>query len=125
MQPFCIRSQSSVVCGGKDIFYYPDLMVTCDSRDTNIYFKEFPKIIIEVLSETTERIDRHEKFQSYTQIETLQEYTLVAQNKIEVTIFRRSQNWKPEILRQPDRELRLDSMNFKTRLDAVYESVSV
>ena len=39
----------------KNIFYYPDLMVTCDPRDTNAYFKDFPKVIIEVLSESTER----------------------------------------------------------------------
>src|SRR3954464_8722789 len=45
-----------------DIFYYPDVMVACDPRDTDRYFKRFPKVVIEVLSEATERADRREKF---------------------------------------------------------------
>ena len=46
---------------GKHLFYYPDVMVTCEPRDTNAYFKEFPKVIVEVLSEATERTDRREQ----------------------------------------------------------------
>src|ERR1700678_3687060 len=37
----------------EDIFYYPDIMVTCDPRDTDPYCKCFPKVVIEVLSEST------------------------------------------------------------------------
>jgi len=61
-----------------EVFYYPDLMVTCDSRDTDRYFMRHPKVLIEVLSGETERTDRREKFFSYTSIETLEEYVLVA-----------------------------------------------
>ena len=50
---------------GEEIFYYPDVMVVCDARDTDRYFKRYPKVLIEVLSETTEAIDRREKFLSY------------------------------------------------------------
>ena len=108
-----------------DIFYYPDLMVTCDPRDTATHFKEFPSLIVEVISETTERIDRHEKLLNYTQLESLKEYVLIAQDRVEVTLFRRSQNWKPELLRDPDQELRLDSLDFKTRLETIYERVAI
>jgi len=47
-----------------DIFYYPDVMVACDPRDSDRYFKRFPKVVIEVLSPDTERTDRREKFLS-------------------------------------------------------------
>ena len=108
-----------------DIFYYPDVMVACDPRDTDRFFKRFPKVLIEVLSDTTERTDRREKFLSYTQIETLEEYVLVAQDKMEITVFRRAGQWQPEILRQPEQTLRLASLDFSLPLSAVYEGVKV
>jgi Uma2 family endonuclease len=108
-----------------DIFYYPDVMVVCDSRDTDRYFKRFPKVLVEVLSPDTERTDRGEKFVSYTQIETLEEYVLVAQDRMEVTIFRRSADWRPEVLRQAEQPLRLASIEFSLALSGVYEGLPV
>lgn len=105
--------------------YYPDVMVTCDPRDTDRYFSRFPKVLIEVLSPETERTDRREKFLSYTQIETLEEYVLVAQDKMEVTVFRRANKWQPEIANKPDLQLRLPSLDFALPLSAVYEGVKV
>ncbi len=65
-----------------DIFYYPDIMVTFDSRDTQFeYFKRYPSLIIEVLSPSTEALDRGDKFSDYQELDTLQEYVLVSQNK--------------------------------------------
>ena len=110
---------------GQDICYYPDVMVTWDPRDTNRYFKLYPKNLIEVLSETTEAIDRREKFLSYRQIDTLEEYVLVAQDKMEVTVFRRANDWLPEVLRETDRALSLPSLDFTLPLKRVYESVEV
>ncbi len=107
----------------EDIFNYPDLIVTCDPRDTERYFTKFPKVIIEVLSPDTERIDRREKFSSYTQIETLEEYILVAQDQMEVTVFRRAGNWRPVVANQPGQQLRLESLDFTLLLSAIYESV--
>src|SRR5258708_4789812 len=75
-----------------EYYYYPDLVVTCDKRDTHPRFVRFPKLIIEVLSESTERVDKREKFFAYTSIESLQEYVLVAQDSKEVTFFRRNNN---------------------------------
>jgi Uma2 family endonuclease len=109
----------------KHIFYYPDVMVVCDARDKNPFFKDFPKVIVEVLSESTERIDRGEKFWNYTQIETFEEYVLASQDKMEVTIFRRSQAWKPEVHRVPGQELHLASLNFKIPIQAIYEGVDL
>lgn len=108
-----------------DIFYYPDVMVACDSRDTNEFFKSFPKVLIEVMSETTERLDRREKFLSYQQIETLEEYVLVAQDRMEVTVFRRANGWKPEVFNKPDQSLALASLEFSLPLSGVYEGVKV
>ena len=109
----------------EDIFYYPDLLVVCDPRDTHRHYKSFPKVLVEVLSPDTERIDRREKFLSYTQIETLEEYVLVAQDRMEATVFRRANNWQPEVQRQADQSLRLASLEFTLPLRDVYEGVKV
>jgi Uma2 family endonuclease len=106
----------------EDVFYYTDLIVTRDPRDTERYFKTFPKVLIEVLSPDTERIDRREKFSSYTQIESLEEYILVAQDQMEVTVFRRAGNWRPEATNQPQQPLRIESLDFTLSLPAIYES---
>ncbi len=109
----------------EDIFYYPDVMVACDARDTDPYYRSFPKLLVEVLSPSTERTDRQEKLLNYTQIETLEEYVLIAQDRIEVTVFRRANNWQPEVLRQPDPVLKLNSIHLSLPLRVVYEDVSV
>lgn len=110
---------------GDDVFYYPDIMVACDSRDTDRFFARFPKVLIEVLSPETERTDRREKFLSYTQIETLEEYVLVSQEKAEVTIYRRANNWRPEIIDKSEQKLQLGSIGFSMPLPAVYEGVKI
>lgn len=110
---------------GDDIFYYPDVMVACDPRDTDRYFKRFPTVIVEVLSPETERTDRREKFLSYQQIETLEEYVLVAQDKSEVTVFRRANQWRPEIVRQASDSLNLSSLEFSLALVDLYDGVNL
>ena len=120
---FMADSKVRLRADADDIFYYPDLMVACDPRDTNRFFKRFPCVLVEVLSESTERIDRREKFLSYTQIETLEEYILVAQEKMEVTLYRRTNQWHPEILKGATQPLPLASIDFSINLSAIYEGV--
>lgn len=122
---FMADAKVRLTVANDDIFYYPDVMVACDSRDTDRFFKRFPKVLVEVLSETTERTDRREKFLSYTQIETLEEYVLVAQDKREVTMYRRANQWQPELLNKPDQRLEVASLDFALPLSGIYEGVKV
>jgi len=74
----------------QNVYYYPDLLVTCDERDRlNRNHKNYPCLIIEVLSESTEVRDRGVKFAHYQTIESLQEYVLVSQSEPRVEVFRR------------------------------------
>ncbi len=67
-------------------------MVSCDERDkNNDTFYEFPKLIVEVLSSSTESVDRDEKFQEYIQIPTLEEYVLISAKRMQVECFRRGE----------------------------------
>ena len=73
----------------KKIYYYPDLLVTCDDRDRlTKKHKSYPCLIIEVLSNSTEAKDRGVKFADYQTIESLQEYVLINQQeqRIEVPV---------------------------------------
>jgi Uma2 family endonuclease len=122
---FIMDAKVRLQISGEDIFYYPDLMVACDPRDVDRHFKRYPSVLVEVLSEGTERTDRREKFQSYTQIETLEEYVLVAQDRMEVTVFRRANGWRPEVLTKADAELKLASLDFTLPLARIYEGVNL
>jgi Uma2 family endonuclease len=106
-----------------DYFYYPDLVVTCDKRDTHERFVRFPRLIIEVLSESTERVDRREKFFAYTSIASLQEYVLVGQSTREVTVFRRANGWKSASVTGPKARVALHSLKCALALSAIYEGV--
>lgn len=71
-------------------YYYPDLVVTCDDRDRQSReFLQYPCLIAEVLSPTTETRDRGIKQQHYMQIDTLQTYLLINSERPRVEIFQR------------------------------------
>jgi Uma2 family endonuclease len=84
---------------GLSRFYYPDLMVTCDERDRDDrYVKRHYKLIVEVLSESTEGFDRGQKFKDYGRSSSLEEYVLIGQDRMSVDVFRRGDlgRWEME-----------------------------
>jgi len=85
---------------------YADASVVCGPLETLTVRKEGrslgqavtnPIVIIEVLSESTERYDRDGKFQLYRQIASLREYVLIAQDARRIEVFRREQAWHGEV----------------------------
>lgn len=108
-----------------NIYYYPDVMVTCDERDrSSEYFKRYPCLIAEVLSSKTEAFDRGGKFADYRQVETLQEYVLISQEQVRVESFRRNSEglWVLYPYQEKD-EIHLASVNFSCPISALYEDV--
>jgi Uma2 family endonuclease len=63
----------------EDACFIPDLMVTCNEQDLtdNKTYIEYPSLVIEVLSPSTESDDRGEKFFQYINSPTIQEYVLI------------------------------------------------
>lgn len=43
------------------VYYYPDILVTCEENPEDAYFRNNPTLIIEIVSKSTERTDRREK----------------------------------------------------------------
>ncbi|MBW4553109.1 MAG: Uma2 family endonuclease [Aphanocapsa sp. GSE-SYN-MK-11-07L] len=108
-------------------YYYPDVMVTCDDRDRVLTTcKRYPRLIVEVLSQSTEGFDRGDKFADYQQLETLQEYVLISSHRQRVDCFRRNPEglWVMHSF-LADREVSLVSLNFKVAIADLYEDVSL
>ena len=69
---------------GNDLFYYPDVMVSCDDQPPSEYYEERPVLIVEVLSPSTETRDKLEKLAAYSSISSLLEYFTIAQDRVEI-----------------------------------------
>jgi Uma2 family endonuclease len=109
----------------KNCYYYPDVLVTCDERDRPLkQFKQYPCLIIEVVSPETEACDRGDKFFDYQHLETLQEYVVISQTHPRVNVFRRDRSglWTLQFY-EPDTEIHLQSIDFKISFEQLYEDV--
>jgi Uma2 family endonuclease len=108
-----------------DIFYYPDVLATCEREDQHRYYETRPCLIVEVLSSGTEVIDRREKRQNYFKLDSLREYVLISQSERRVEVYRRDDagRWHHEIL-GPEDELRLKSLpvgTLRMTMDKIYQ----
>lgn len=109
--------------GALNLFYYPDVMVTCDERDQDRRYCRHPKVLIEVASPSTEDKDRGEKLLAYLQNDTLEEYVIVAQERPEAAVHRRVRDWAREELHGLDAVLELRSIGLTLTLREIYEGV--
>ena len=109
-------------------FYYPDIMVTCDPKDreTSTY-KSFPKLIIEVLSESTEAFDRGDKFNDYQTIDTLEEYVLLNSKHYRVETFCRNEKglWVLQSYTPDLQTFELQSINLTASFTDLYQDVEL
>ena len=103
--------------------YYPDIMVSCAPTDRERYFRKEPVLLIEVLSPSTEALDRGGKFGNYAQIPSLQEYVLVAQDVPQVEVMRRRNAWRPEFLFMDD-TLVLESVGLSVPVTTIYQTLT-
>jgi len=82
-----------------DVGYYPDVQVVCDPTDQHRLYTERPCIIVEVLSDSTRRLDRGEKLETYTRIPSLQCYVIVwpDQRRVE-RHWRQGEEWHLDLV---------------------------
>ncbi len=108
-------------------YYYPDLMLTCDERDRgNRYVKQYYKLIVEVLSDSTEAFDRGRKFEDYRRVETLEEYVLVSQDRMNVEIYRlnAANRWELQVYQAGD-VVEFTSLGVSCKIEALYRGVKL
>jgi Uma2 family endonuclease len=110
------------------LYVYPDVVVTCqkplfedDVLDTLLN----PQVIVEVLSDTTEKYDRGKKFEHYRQIESLREYLLVAHDRRHGELFTRDDGaWRLTEASGLEASIELSAIGCRLNLADVYAKVS-
>lgn len=110
-----------------ECFYYPDLAVVCDPSDDHPYRKDKPCLLVEVLSNSTEKTDRREKLLAYRNIPQLRYYLLVDSRHPRIEYHRRDDvgQWQAGVLESGER-LNIHcppGYQAEIRFDEVYEDI--
>jgi Uma2 family endonuclease len=109
-------------------FTYPDVVVLCDppqfvddQPDTILN----PKVIVEVLSDSTEKYDRGAKAERYRSVPTLSEYLLVSQEHVHIELYTRQSDggWSLHEWSDAAAEIELVSLGCRLRVAEVYAKV--
>lgn len=105
---------------------YPDVTVVCgqvalDLEDPKKHTVSNPRVIVEVLSPSTEDYDRGEKLGHYKQIPSLAEVVLIAHDRHEVEIVRREPDgsWSRSIARAGE-SVRVASIECDLPVEEIY-----
>lgn len=105
-------------------YVYPDVVVACPPEVDKTHRPESltnPKVIFEVLSETTAHIDRTDKLDGYRALQTLTDYVLVDPARASLDHFARQDDgsWLLRTLAAPE-ALRLDALDVSLALADVF-----
>lgn len=104
--------------GGKTIFHYPDLLLSCDPQDRDTYYSRSPCLIVEVLSESTVRIDRRKKPPACQTLPSLQSCLLVEPDVARMEPCRRSNDWQVESFE--DGDISLDCLDMTLAITDIH-----
>lgn len=109
-------------------YTFPDATVTCDERDRPATARaevEAPCVIVEVLSDSTERDDRTAKFAAARACPSVQEYVLVVTEYQSVEVYRRAgPRWTYQEY-GPGDSLELESIGAHLSVDQLYRLTDV
>ncbi|MBE2267705.1 MAG: Uma2 family endonuclease, partial [Anaerolinea sp.] len=110
------------------LYTYPDVSVVCGDaqliRDS-VSILLNPTLIIEILSPSTEAYDRGKKFELYRELESLQEYVLIAQDRPQIEWYLRQEHgfWQFAAASGLNAEAALASISCTLKLAEVYEQI--
>lgn len=103
-------------------YFYPDVVVACEKENGDSHFLNSPRLIIEVLSKSTRKYDKTFKRLCYQAIPSLEEYVLIEQDFVEITVFRKSQNWQTNCYFIDD-EITFESIDLTLPVLDIYKRV--
>jgi Uma2 family endonuclease len=136
--PCRVRTKDTKVCSGpilsagettRGLFSYPDVAVICGEPEYHDALRDVvlnPKVIVEVLSESTEAFDRGEKFTRFqTWNPTLTDYVLITQDHPQIEHFTRQADgsWSYRLTTGLDARVVIPSISCTLNLADVYERV--
>jgi Uma2 family endonuclease len=126
---FVVSADQRVATDPQRHYTYPDVVVICpptefvdEHRDTVLN----PKVIVEVLSDTTEKYDRGAKFERYRGVPTLSDYLLVAQDRVHIELYTRQDDggWFLREWNDPAAVIEIPSLSRSLAVAEVYAKVT-
>ncbi|GHO93451.1 hypothetical protein KSF_034990 [Reticulibacter mediterranei] len=126
--PCFMRGSDMRVQVAENTYFYPDVMVSCDVADRRRGIKviQSPRIVVEVLSPSTERVDRTAKLRAYQQCPSIQEIVLIDQFAPHVEVYRRDEEIETEWSRsvyEDGEEVALQSIDVFLTMDEIYHDI--
>ncbi len=105
-------------------YFHPDVTVSCDPRDRGTAdLIQSPRLVVEVLSPTTEARDRGRKLQCYLACPSIEEYLLIDSRSMRIERYRKEQKkWIYDAF-EVDDEVELPSLGIRFSVADVYEDV--
>lgn len=107
-------------------FYYPDVSVICHSNPPDDQYQDHPTVIVEVLSDSTRRIDMGEKSESYFTLPSLEVYLLIEPDVPLVIAYRRREHeFQREVIKGRDSILSLPEIGVELPFEEIYDGVDL
>lgn len=108
--------------------FYPDVSVACPPLEyspDDAYALTNPVVLIEVLSPSTEKFDRGDKWAHYQLIPSLRDYVLISGDKMRVEHYARrdDDSWLLRVYQQSEEAVQLEAVDCRLKLEDVYERV--
>lgn len=107
---------------GKRVYYYPDVVVTCEAMSHEATVAREPCLLVEILSPSTGHTDRTDKLWAYTSLPSLQTYLIVDASRRFVRVIGRTPGGWQET-EQHDGTIALPCLNTVLSLDEIYAEV--
>ncbi len=121
-RPFNSDTKARIRLADHVRFYYPDAMVVCRPNSLDQAFQDEPTVILEVLSDSTRRVDENEKRAGYLSIPSLQTYVLLEQEELKAVVWRRGdQGFSREVYVGREAVIPLPEVGAQLALVDVYE----
>jgi Uma2 family endonuclease len=123
-----LTSDQRVRISAGNSYVYPDVVIVCgEPRFEIVKGLESllnPTVVIEVLSDSTERRDRVVKFDGYRTIESLQSVLFVAQDRPRVECYTRERNsWRYDAATRKDASIAIAPISSTLALAEVYDNI--
>ncbi|TMC20256.1 MAG: Uma2 family endonuclease [Chloroflexi bacterium] len=126
--PCFVRSSDMRVQVADDQYVFPDVTLSCDVADRRRGNKliRSARIVVEVLSPSTEKYDRTDKLKAYQTYPTIQEIVLISQFAPHVEVYRRDEQdskvWHHTFY-GPGQMVALESVDVEISLEEIYQGI--
>ena len=110
-------------------YNYPDIMISCEAQDNDSEFiSKYPCLIVEILSKSTARFDKTDKFEEFQKVSSIQYYLLVESRWQSVILYSRTDKpslWTYQIFKELTDIVSFPKLDFELSLETIYQYVNV